>query len=131
MRDPILIGILVGVMCASQAMAANGVGVTGSAHSVGGGAHFSGGLVLGGAKSQSAAGKTMTTEMIAGKETKIAGVVKLDQPLTDSDKKTLEERGYVAYQERGSTYICSRSSHDPSAKVSECVKMQSPKGPAT
>jgi hypothetical protein len=130
MRDPILVGILFGVMSASQAIAANG-GAGGSAHGVGGGAHFSSGFVVGGAKIQSAAGKTATTEIIAGKETKITGVLKLDQPLTDSEKKTLEERGYVEYQERGSTYICSRSSRDPSRKVSECVMIQSPKGSAT
>jgi hypothetical protein len=131
MRAPILIGILVGVMCVTQAIAANGGGATGSAHSVGGGAHFSGGLIVGGAKSQTAAGKTVTMEMLAGKETKITGVLKLAKPLTDSDKKRLQEHGYVEYQERGSTYICSRSSRDPSRKVSECVRMQSPNGSPT
>ena len=96
-----------------------------------GGAHFSGGLIVGGAKSQTAAGKTVTMEMLAGKETKITGVLKLAKPLTDSDKKRLQEHGYVEYQERGSTYICSRSSRDPSRKVSECVRMQSPNGSPT
>jgi hypothetical protein len=122
MRDLNLIAILVGVMCASQAVAANGGGSTGRAHSAAGGAHFGSGLI---------AGKTVTTEMLAGKETKINGVLKLDKPLTDSDKKTLEARGFVAYQERGSTYICSRSSRDSSHRVSECVRTESPHGRTT
>jgi hypothetical protein len=121
MRDPILIGILVGVMCVSQAIAAAGGGGAGSAaHSGGGGgggAHFSGGHV---------AGKSAPTEVIAGKETRIARVVKLDRPLTDSDKKKLLKRGYAEYHERGSTYLCSGYWRDHSGKVRECMRVESP-----